>query len=320
LGRSAQVLQEPQPLLGKAARRLACTGAGLRLGLAGRGLWQPPSGQDRSHQRGHRGRLQEVCETDLGQQHVLDRRQHSHRHQRLASELEEVVADADPLETQDLLPDVRDRRFQQRQVSRRRAGSCPNRILLKFAHARDASSPRPAAPSGVRRSSPPDRIEIRARAILPALGMWRHEGSRLKCTREAMTGNSRGDVANAAVRTLVKDGRFAEAWSLLVPELLRGQSTTPWGLARNVLRAGARRQWSPGAARQIRLALLCTYEAAELSEYLRVACLALGIDAECYVAPYGQLEQELLGDQTPLAQFRPTHVVIAPTVEDLGFP
>jgi FkbH-like protein len=150
--------------------------------------------------------------------------------------------------------------------------------------------------------------------------MWRHEGSRLKCTREAMTGNSRGDVANAAVRTLVKDGRFAEAWSLLVPELLRGQSTTPWGLARNVLRAGARRQWSPAAARQIRLALLCTYEAAELSEYLRVACLALGIDAECYVAPYGQLEQELLGDQTPLAQFRPTHVVIAPTVEDLGFP
>jgi FkbH-like protein len=135
-----------------------------------------------------------------------------------------------------------------------------------------------------------------------------------------MTGNPRGDVANAAIRMLVKDGRFADAWSRLVPELLRTEDTAPWSVARNVLRAGSRQHWTPPAARQVRLALLCTYEAAELSEYLRVACLAVGIDAELYVAPYGQLEQELLGDQTAFAAFGPTHVVIAATVEDLGFP
>lgn len=84
-------------------------------------------------------------------------------------------------------------------------------------------------------------------------------------------------------------------------------------------RRGARRLGSHGA-RRIRLGLLCTYDAAELAEYLRLGCLALDIDAELYVAPFGQLEQELLGADTALARFKPTHVLIAPTTSDLGFP
>ena len=48
--------------------------------------------------------------------------------------------------------------------------------------------------------------------------------------------------------------------------------------------------------------------------------MALGVGAEVYVAPYGQLEQELLGERAALSQFGPTHVLIAPSTADLAFP
>ena len=64
--------------------------------------------------------------------------------------------------------------------------------------------------------------------------------------------------------------------------------------------------------------MLCTYEAIELSEQLRVACLALEIDAELYIAPYGQLEQEVLDGASRLSAFGPTYVLIAPTTADLA--
>jgi FkbH-like protein len=122
------------------------------------------------------------------------------------------------------------------------------------------------------------------------------------------------------MRTLVTEGRFDEAWRRVVPELLSGAATSPWSVARNVIRAGASAGWTPPTAREIRLGVLCSYEAAELREQLRTACLALRIDAQLYAAPYGQLEQELLGVDTPLAAFKPTHVLIATTTSDLGFP
>ncbi len=135
-----------------------------------------------------------------------------------------------------------------------------------------------------------------------------------------MTGDAQGDAAGAAIRAMVSEGRYDDAWNLARPQLLAAPGTAPWNVARNVLRAGARNGWLPPSSRQIRLAVLCSYEAAELAEHVRLACLALGVGVELYVAPYGQLEQELFGDQTPLARFAPTHVVIAPTSDDLGFP
>jgi FkbH-like protein len=122
------------------------------------------------------------------------------------------------------------------------------------------------------------------------------------------------------LRELVSEKRFDEAWRQVVTELLSGEGTGPWNAARNVVRAGAAAGWAPPTARAARLAVLCTYEAAELHEHIRLACLALRIDAEVYAAPYGQLEQELLGGRTPLAEFQPSHILIAPTTEDLGLP
>ncbi len=124
----------------------------------------------------------------------------------------------------------------------------------------------------------------------------------------------------AGLRELVAGGRFDEAWALATQDLLESDRGAAWSAARNVLRAGEARGWSPVSARTIRLAVLCSYEAAELREHLRLACLSLRIDAELYLAPYGQLEQELLDDAGPLSNFAPTHVLIAPTTVDLGFP
>ncbi|HEX5851453.1 MAG TPA: HAD-IIIC family phosphatase [Solirubrobacteraceae bacterium] len=135
-----------------------------------------------------------------------------------------------------------------------------------------------------------------------------------------MTGNDREDAGRAPIRALVADGRFEEAWRLLCPDLLSGERTATWSVARNVLRTGTAAGWAPASKREIRLAVLCTYEASEMSEYLRVACLALGIDAELYVAPYGQVEQEILGASSGLSAFGPTHVLIAATTADLAFP
>ncbi len=126
--------------------------------------------------------------------------------------------------------------------------------------------------------------------------------------------------AGPDIRALVKAGRFEEAWRSVTAELLTDDAPAVWNTARNVLAAGARQGFEPPTARSIRLAVLCTYESAELREHLRLALLALRIDAEIHAAPYGQLEQELLGEDTPLVGFAPTHVLIAPTTADLGLP
>ncbi len=126
--------------------------------------------------------------------------------------------------------------------------------------------------------------------------------------------------AAPGVRELVSEKRFDEAWRQVVGEMLSGDGTGAWNAARNVISAGARAGWAPPTARAARLAVLCSYEAAELTEHIRLACLALRIDAEVYAAPYGQLEQELLGGRTPLAEFQPSHILIAPATEDLGLP
>jgi FkbH-like protein len=130
----------------------------------------------------------------------------------------------------------------------------------------------------------------------------------------------RDGATSAAIRELVAGGRYAEAWNRLRPEMLAADATAPWLLARNVLRGAARAGWAPATSRQLRLAILCSYEAAELADYLELALLALGVSATLQLAPYGQLEQELLGEGVALREFAPTHILIAPSAEDLSFP
>jgi len=132
---------------------------------------------------------------------------------------------------------------------------------------------------------------------------------------EAATGDQR-----AAVRECVSAGRYTDAWELIRPRLRTTDEAWVWSAARNVLRAGAREEWSPPSRRSARLGLLCTYMGSDLAEHLEVACRALDVDVELYAAPYGQLEQEVLAPDTALARFEPTHVLVAPSTADLGLP
>ena len=93
-----------------------------------------------------------------------------------------------------------------------------------------------------------------------------------------------------------------------------------WGAARTLLRTGRRQGWSPPSLRSVRLGVLCTYSGTDLAEHLEIACRALDLDATVHAAPYGQLEQEVLSPGTALAEFAPSHVLVAPTTADLGFP
>lgn len=129
----------------------------------------------------------------------------------------------------------------------------------------------------------------------------------------------RDDLA-ARVRALSNEDRYDEAWGAVRPLLLSRDDGAVWNLARTLLRRAADAGWAPPATRSARLAVLCSYEASELVGSLEIACRALGVAVELYSAPYGQLEQEVLRPDGPLAAFEPTHVLLAPTTADLGLP
>jgi len=123
-----------------------------------------------------------------------------------------------------------------------------------------------------------------------------------------------------AVRGLVREGRYEDAWALLRPSLLVDDDPAIWGLACRFRRTATDQGWAPSCRREVRLALLCSYESTEFVEHVRVACAAFGIALDVYAAPYGQLEQEALGVNSGLVQFAPSHVLVAPTTADLSFP
>ncbi len=134
------------------------------------------------------------------------------------------------------------------------------------------------------------------------------------------TATADGTALRTTVRALAGERRHEEAWRLLRPLLVGDGDADAWELARTLVRNGAAAGWAPPSERQIRLAILCSYEGAELTSHLQLACQALRIDATLYAAPFGQLEQEVLDPSSGLAAFEPTHVLIAPTAFDLDFP
>lgn len=137
---------------------------------------------------------------------------------------------------------------------------------------------------------------------------------------EGAAGDDGAPPLRVLVRGLVSEQRYDDAWRLLRAPLLAADDPSVRSVARAVLRAGGADGWAPPARREARLAVLSTYESAELVDALELACRALGIDVHLYVPPYGQVEQEVLPEQSGLMRFEPTHVLIAPTEADLSFP
>ena len=90
--RPLQLVQEPQPGLGKRQRH-------HRRPLTGHQRLQPtPIGTNPGRQLGHRGRLEQRAHRKSGIQTGIDRGDHPHRRQRIPTQLEERVVDPDPLQ------------------------------------------------------------------------------------------------------------------------------------------------------------------------------------------------------------------------------
>ena len=109
----------------------------------------------------------------------------------------------------------------------------------------------------------------------------------------------------AAIRALVAaqrhDGGLAASAGSIAR---RRQIRRVWSLARRSFAQAPRMGWRPQARREARLAVLSTYESAELVDRLELACRALGLGVELYSAPYGQVEQEALRTDSELAALR----------------
>lgn len=124
----------------------------------------------------------------------------------------------------------------------------------------------------------------------------------------------------SVARALTSEGRLDEAWELLAPDLRAGDEYRTSQAAARVLAAGVARSWSPGARRTVRVAVLATYELAELSRLFDVACRAHELAVDLHVPPFGQVEQEALAAESSLKRFGPTHIVLAPCEQDLELP
>ena len=74
------------------------------------------------------------------------------------------------------------------------------------------------------------------------------------------------------------------------------------------------------AKRECRVALLGNTTLDLLAPALRAACFGAGIDAEVYVGPFGQHQQEILDPSSSLAAFKPQVVILMPDWRSLGLP
>jgi FkbH-like protein len=68
---------------------------------------------------------------------------------------------------------------------------------------------------------------------------------------------------------------------------------------------------SAATTRSARIAVVGSYTTAQFVPMLRLAALRAGIDATLYEGGYGTFEQEILGADSELHAFEPTHVVLA---------
>jgi FkbH-like protein len=81
-----------------------------------------------------------------------------------------------------------------------------------------------------------------------------------------------------------------------------------------------RRSAAPPAVRRTRIALLSSSTADFLAPLLQLACFRDGIDAEIYIAPYGNFRQDVIDPSSGLYAFRPDFVIIATHWRDAHLP
>jgi FkbH-like protein len=139
----------------------------------------------------------------------------------------------------------------------------------------------------------------------------------LSFLREKTAGEERALVMLASARNLFAAGHPEQAWYPLAEACKSsGAPRTLRNAAR--LLAQARKKADAPFRRRCRIALLSSTTMDFLAPILRAQCFGAGIDAEVYLGPFNQYEQELRDPDSGLTRFRPDVIAIATDWRSLG--
>jgi FkbH-like protein len=155
-------------------------------------------------------------------------------------------------------------------------------------------------------------------ALLETCGRSEDAASALRFLREKTSGEERALVMLASARNLLAAEHSEQAWHPLAEACK--SSATPRTL-RNAARllAQARKKAEAPFRRRCRIALLSSTTIDFLAPILRAQCFGAGIEAEIYIGPFNQYEQEIRDPDSGLARFKPDVVVIGTDWRSLGF-
>jgi FkbH-like protein len=153
--------------------------------------------------------------------------------------------------------------------------------------------------------------------LLEAVGHFAEAAAALRLLREKTTGEERALMMLASARDLFAAGHPDQAW---YPLSAACKSSAAPRTLRNAARllAQRRKQAEAPFRRHCRIALLSSTTIDLLAPILRAQCFGAGIDAEIYVGPFNQYEQEIRDPASGLAHFRPDVIAIATDWRSLG--
>jgi FkbH-like protein len=190
--------------------------------------------------------------------------------------------------------------------------------LEQFAQALAACDAAQAAEAAARLDSAHSDAACWLRAMLLEAGSrWDEAAAALDILREKAAGEERATIMLAAARNLYAAARLEQVWRPLAEAC---KSSTVARTLRNAARLieKSRRQAAPPVRRRCRVALLATFTIDFLESILRAHCFGAGIDAEIYIGPFNQYEQEIRGQDSGLARFHPDVIVLAIDWRALG--
>jgi FkbH-like protein len=131
-----------------------------------------------------------------------------------------------------------------------------------------------------------------------------------------------GDMCDAwlsRARLLGQLNRVQEAFQALRKSIADNEDYAFLAKAAKLF-ARIRQQGKPSSLRKTRIAILSSTTTHLLAPLLGLACFRDEIDAELYVAPYGNFQQEILNPSSGLYAFRPDIVLIATHWRDANLP
>jgi len=154
-------------------------------------------------------------------------------------------------------------------------------------------------------------------ALLEACGRFEEAAGALRVLREKVAGEERALVMLASARNLFAEGHPDQAWYPLAEACKTSAAPRTLRNAIRLLTQGRKQAEAP-FRRRCRIALLSSTMIDLLAPILRAQCFGAGIDAEIYVGPFNQYEQEIRDPASGLARFRPDVIAIATDWRSLG--